>query len=108
MSSYDDLRTVIWRNKLFGMWAAEKLGLAGPDADAYSDAIAAGAVDPERSDVFDRVRRDFDAAGVIQSDQEILVIMNELMLQAAKQLPATGQGVGDAAAVLLARNLTRR
>jgi len=36
------------RNKLFGRWAAEKLGITGPEADAYSDALAVGTRDPER------------------------------------------------------------
>jgi hypothetical protein len=107
MTSFDDLKMLIRRNKLLGMWAAEKLGLAGPDADAYSDALAVGAVDPECSDVLGRIRKDFDGAGVIQSDEQILCVMNELMLRAAKQMPATGAS-GDAAAVMLARNLTAR
>jgi hypothetical protein len=107
MASFDDLRTIIRRNKLLGMWAAEQLGLAGPEADAYSDALAVGAVDPEYSDVLGRLRKDFDNAGVIQSDEQILCVMDELMLEAAKQTPTTGSG-GDAAAVLLARKLTVR
>jgi hypothetical protein len=108
MASFDDLRTIIRRNRLLGMWAAEKLGLAGPDADAYSDALAVSAVDPECSDVLARIRKDFDSAGVIQSDEQILCVMNELMLQAAKQMPTTGGDATDAAAVMLARNLTSR
>jgi hypothetical protein len=107
MASFDDLKTIIRRNKLLGMWAAEKLGLAGPEADAYSDSLAAGAVDPERSDVLGKIREDFDAAGVIQSDEQILRVMDEFMLRAAKQMPAKGAS-GDAAAVMLARKLTAR
>ena len=107
MASFDDLKTIIRRNKLLGMWAAEKLGLAGTDADAYSDALAVSAIDPECSDVLGRIRKDFDSAGVIQSDEQILRIMDELMLRATKQTPTTGAG-GDAAAVMLARKLTVR
>ncbi len=107
MDSFEDLKTIIRRNKLLGMWAAEKLGLAGPEADAYSDALAVGAVDPECSDVLGRIRKDFDGAGVIQSDEQILCVMDEFMLRAAKQMPTTGRG-GDAAAVMLARKLTGR
>ena len=59
------------------MWAAEKLGLAGADAEGYSDALAVGTVDPERSDVFSKIRKDFDAAGVVQSDEQIMNVMNE-------------------------------
>src|SRR5262245_37730293 len=108
MTSLDDLKTTIRRNKLLGMWAAEKLGLAGRDAETYSDALAMGTVDPECSDVFSKRRKDFDAAGVAQSDEQILLVMNELMLQAARQMPTTRGDASDAAAMTLARNLTSR
>ena len=55
-------------------------------AEAYADALATGTVDPECSDVFSRIRKDFDAAGVVQSDDVILRVMNELMLQAANPM----------------------
>jgi hypothetical protein len=108
MSSLDDLKTTIRRNKLLGMWAAEKLGLVGGDAEAYGDALAIGTVDPERSDVFSKIRKDFDAAGVVQSDEQILRAMSELMLEATNQTQAPRGGSLDGAAVMLARNLTSR
>jgi hypothetical protein len=108
MNSLDELKRTIRRNKLLGMWAAEKLGLAGVDAEAYSNALAVGTVDPERSDVFRKIRKDFDAAGVVQSDEQILNVMNEFLLQAADQTRASQGGGPDAAAVMIARNLTTR
>jgi hypothetical protein len=108
MVSLDDLKRTIRRNKLLGMWAAKKLGLAGADAEAYSNDLAVGTVDPERSDVFSKIRKDFDAAGVVQSDGQILDVMNELFLQAADQTQGTRGGDSDAAAVMIARNLTTR
>ena len=108
MTSIEDLKTTVRRNKLLGMWAAEKLGLAGRDADAYSTALAVGTVDPERSDVFSKIRKDFDAAGVVQSDEQILRVMSDLMLQAASQTQGTRGGASDGAAVTLARNLMSR
>ena len=108
MTSIDDLKTTIRRNKLLGMWAAEKLRLVGRDADAYADALALGTLDPESSDVLSKIRKDFDAAGVVQSDEQILRVMNELILQAANQMRATRESASDAAAVILARNLTSR
>ena len=104
----DDLKKTIRFNKLLGMWAAEKLGITGRDAEAYSNALAVDTLYPERSDVFSKIRKDFDAAGVVQSDEQILSVMNELMLQAGHQMPVTGEGVLDAAAVMLARNLKKR
>ena len=96
------------RNKLVGLWAAEKLGITGGDAEAYSDALAVGTLDPNDRDVFSKIRKDFDAAGVAESDDQILQVMNELTLQAADPNRATGGGATDAAAVMLARKLSPR
>ena len=103
----DAARTML-RNKLLGRWAAEKLGLTGQDAEAYSDALARGTRDPEHSDVFSKIRKDFGAACVVQSDEQILHVMTELMIQAGNQMQATRKGPLDAAAVMLAHNLMSR
>ena len=108
MSSLDELKTMVRRNKLLGMWAAEKLGLVGADAEAYSNALAVGTIDPERSDMLSKVREDFDSAGVAESDDQILRVMNELLIQAADQTQVTRGDGTDAAAVMIARNLTPR
>jgi hypothetical protein len=105
MSSSDDWKKTVRLNKLIGMWAAEKLGISGRDAEAYSDALAVGTLDPERSDVFSKIRKDFDAAGVVQSDEQILRVMDELRLQAGSQMPVTRRGAADALTVMLARKL---
>ena len=78
MTSSDDWKKTVRLNKLLGMWAAEKLGMTDRDAEAYSDALAVGTLDPERSDVFSKIRNDFEAAGVVQSDDQILRVLNEL------------------------------
>ena len=108
MTSSDDLKKLIRRNKLLGMWAAEKLGITGGDAETYSDALAMDTLDHERSDVFSKIRKDFDAVGVVQSDEQILCVMKELMFQAGNQMPMTRGGAPDAAALMLARRLKSR
>ena len=108
MTGFDDVKQTIRRNKLLGMWAAEKLGITGQDAEAYSDALAVGTLDPDHSDVFSKIRKDFDDAGVAQSDEQILLVMKELMFQAGNQVEKTQGGPADAAAVMLARKLTPR
>ena len=105
MTAPDDWKKTVRRNKLLGMWAAEKLGITGQDAKAYSDALAVGTLDPERSDVLSKIRKDFDAAGIVQSDEQILSVMNELTLQAGNQVPGTPGGATDALAVMLAQKL---
>src|SRR5580704_7581005 len=60
------------RNKLLGMWAAEKLGLAGAEADAYAKSVVmADFEEPGDHDVFRKIRADFDAKKVEQSDHQI-------------------------------------
>ena len=105
MSSSDDWRKTVRLNKLLGMWAAEKLGITGRDAESYSDSLAVGTLDPERSDVLSKIRKDFDAAGVVQSDEQILRVLNELTLQAGSQVPSARGGAADALTVMLARKL---
>jgi hypothetical protein len=106
MSSPDDWKKTVRLNKLLGMWAAEKLGITRRDAEDYSNALAVGTLDPERSDVLSKIRKDFDAAGVVQSDEQILRVLNELTLLAGSQMPGTRGGAADALTVILARKLT--
>jgi hypothetical protein len=87
MNSFDDWKQVVRRNKLVGMWGAEKLGLKGQDAEAYSNALAVGTLDAERSDVLSKIRKDFAAAGVGQSDEQIIRVMDDFMLQAGNLMP---------------------
>jgi hypothetical protein len=77
------------RNRLFGAWAAQHLGLSGADADAYAkEVVMADFEEAGDDDVFRKVRKDFDAKGVKQSDQDIRRTMNELMEQAVAQIKA--------------------
>jgi hypothetical protein len=78
------------RNKLLGLWAAEKLGLKGPDADAYAkDVVMADFEEAGDEDVFRKVRKDFDAKTVTASDQEIRKAMVDLMATAIEQVQNT-------------------
>jgi hypothetical protein len=108
MTNFDEQRVMIRRNKLVGMWAAEKLGLTDADAETYSDALAMDAVDPERSDVLRTIRKDFDAKGVVQSNEQILGVMSELLLKAARQMSTKKGDNQDAAALAIARKLAPR
>ena len=77
------------RNKLLGLWAAEKLGLNGPEAEAYAkEVVMADFEEPGDDDVFRKVRKDFDAKGVDQSDHQIRRTMDELMAAAIAQIKA--------------------
>ncbi|WP_029076076.1 DUF1476 domain-containing protein [Kaistia adipata] len=84
-------KAVARRNKQLGLWAAGLLGKAGADADSYaSDVVAADFEEAGDEDVFRKIRRDFDAAGVKQSDHEIRRTMDELLVIAIEQIRAQG------------------
>jgi hypothetical protein len=77
------------RNKLLGMWAAKKLGLTGAEADAYAqEVIVADLEEAGDHDVFRKIRKDFDAKGVQESDHQIRRTMEELMTAAVAQIKA--------------------
>ena len=77
------------RNKMLGLWAAEKMGLSGPAADAYAkEVVVADFEEAGDDDVLRKVRKDFDAKGVALSDQQIRKTMDELMAQAVAQIKA--------------------
>jgi hypothetical protein len=79
------------RNKLLGLWAAEKLGISGAEADAYAKAVVMADFDePGEEDVFKKVQADFKAKGVAQSDQQIRKAMDELMAKAITDIKASG------------------
>jgi len=77
------------RNKLLGLWAAEKLGLKGAEADSYARSVVMA--DFEKAgehDVARKIRKDFDAKGVEQSDHQISRTMTELMAKAVADIKA--------------------
>jgi hypothetical protein len=77
------------RNKLFGLWAAERLGRSGADADAYAKSVVlADFEEAGDADVIRKVRQDLDAAGKPVDDAELSRVMSDLMGQAIEQIQA--------------------
>jgi hypothetical protein len=74
------------RDRLLGLWAAEKLGLSGTAADDYAKSVVIADIDTH--DPVAKVRKDFDAKGVIQSDEQIRRMMTELMARAVGEIKA--------------------
>jgi len=75
------------RNKLLGLWAAELLGKSGEDADAYArEVVRSDFEEPGDEDVFRKIRADFDAAGIDQSDHQLRRTMDDLMEEAIRQV----------------------
>ena len=77
------------RDKLLGLWAAEKLSLSGDKAKEYSLAVVqADFQQPGHEDVFRKVRADFDAAKLAVTDSAIRSKMEELLAVAGEQVMA--------------------
>lgn len=75
------------RNMLLGLWAAEKLGKSGDAAREYAKSVVvADFEEAGDEDVFRKIRADFDAAGVSESDHQIRRTMTELMTAAVQQV----------------------
>ena len=76
------------RNKLLGLWAAEKLGLNGAEADSYALSIVMADLEAGDHDVASKIRKDFNAKSVSQSDHQISRTMTELMAKAVADIKA--------------------
>lgn len=73
------------RNKLLGLWVAERLGKK--DAEAYArEVVAADFEEAGDEDVFRKVRADLDAAGVSTTDEAIREKMFAFMEEAIRQV----------------------
>ena len=77
------------RNKLLGLWAAEKLGITGDAAAAYAkEVVASDFEESGDADVVRKVLGDLTAKGVAVTEPQIRVKMDELMATAVMQVKA--------------------
>ncbi|KAB0538802.1 DUF1476 domain-containing protein [Pseudochrobactrum algeriensis] len=82
-------RAIARRNKMLGLWAAEKLGKTGEDAQAYAgEVVRADFEEAGDEDVIRKITADFSAASVNVSDAELRVQLLDLLEEAAKQISA--------------------
>lgn len=87
MDSANEFKVMGRRNKLLGLWAADLMDLHGAEADAYAkEVVLSDLEEAGDEDVFRKVRGDFDAKGVDQSDQRIREQMAELLPIARDQV----------------------
>jgi len=79
------------RNKLLGLWAAQKLGLGGEAAEAYAkDVVKADFSKPGDDDVLDKVSKDLTEKGVPVDRGRLRHEMDRLLALAKEQI-AKGQ-----------------
>lgn len=77
------------RNKMMGLWVAERLGKTGPDAEAYAKTVvAADFEEPGDGDVLRKVRQDLEGAGKTIDETELGSKMQQLLVQAVEDIKA--------------------
>ncbi|MCA3648938.1 MAG: DUF1476 domain-containing protein [Methylobacterium sp.] len=77
------------RNKLLGLWVAEKLGKSGADAEAYARSVVmADFEEAGDDDVLRKVKKDLDAGGVAIDDTAIRKAMTDLLARAIDEIKA--------------------
>ena len=75
------------RDKLFGAWAAERLGLTGLEADRYALEVVDYDVTKHGADcVHGKVKADLRAAGIDLSDHRLNKKLDELLAEARRQI----------------------
>jgi hypothetical protein len=79
------------RNKMLGLWAAGLLGKTGTAAEDYAKSVVqADFEEAGDEDVFRKLRQDFDANGVEQSDHQIRRTMDDLLAKAVEEITNEG------------------
>jgi hypothetical protein len=82
-------KSIVRRNKLFGLWAADKLGLTGADAETYAKAVVKADFEkPGDEDVLGKLRADFSAKGIAIADTELNRVLSEKLGEAVRQIEA--------------------
>jgi hypothetical protein len=82
-----EFKAIARRNKLLGLWAAEKMGLSAGSADQYASAVVkADFEQPGEEDVFRKIAQDFEGSGISVSEGEIRRKMDELASIARDQI----------------------
>ncbi|HEV8681032.1 MAG TPA: DUF1476 domain-containing protein [Stellaceae bacterium] len=81
-------RVAARRNKLFGLWAAEKLGLAAGEAsEAYARAVVDADFErPGDGDVIEKVQGDLAAKGIALDEAALRVELTRAAAEARRQL----------------------
>ncbi len=84
-------KAVARRNKLLGLWAADKMGKQGEAAQAYAkEVVLADFDEPGDDDVLRKVAGDFSAADIAISEQEVRYEMDRLLILAKQQIVSEG------------------
>lgn len=79
------------RNKLLGLWAAEKMGMSPSESQDYAIEVVKSDFEEEGDhDVFRKVKGDLDAKQVDISDHQVRREMEEQLVVAKRQVMEEG------------------
>ena len=82
-------RVDVRRNRLLGLWAAERLGMAGDAAAAYAkDVVAADLEEAGDGDLVRKLLGDLSSKGVPVTEELIRAKINEFAARAAAEVKA--------------------
>jgi hypothetical protein len=76
------------RNRLFGLWAADRQGISGDAASAYARDVVGADFEEAGDGVFRKVSGDLNARGIAIAEEQIRAKMDELMVLALVQVKA--------------------
>ena len=81
-------RVTARRNRLFGLWAAARLGLApGEEAEDYAKTVvAADSEEPGDADLLRKVRTDLENGGVGATEAELRLELERAAAEASRQM----------------------
>jgi hypothetical protein len=75
------------RNKLFGLWAAEQLGMPADQHDAYARTVVEADFEkPGDGDVIEKVRSDLAGKGVVLTEPQLRAELERAATEAKRQL----------------------
>ena len=81
-------KAVARRNRLFGQWVAEKLGMSGGERDAYAKEVVAAEIDGGDAAVIRKIAADLAAKGGAINEAEIQAKLDEFLAVAVAQVKA--------------------
>ncbi len=80
-------RAYVRRNKQLGLWAAARLGKSGEAADLYTTSLIQTYMEGDGDEsVFAKLRADFAAAGLPDSDHQIRREMADQLAKATREI----------------------
>ena len=81
-------KSIARRNKLLGLWVAEKLGKSGPEADAYAKEMVIAEIDGDDAGVIRKAMGDLAAKASAITEADLSAKMAELLAVAVAQVKA--------------------